>query len=66
MTEKEIAELQEAAWFNFEIIQAFDNWLISQGGLVCKHNEEDHGPTAVALDWIASVQDMLKKAAQKC
>ena len=61
MSEQEIAELQEAAWFNFEIIQAFDNWLISKGGLVLEHTEEKDGPTAVALNWIASIEAMLKK-----
>lgn len=60
MAEKEMADFKDAAWFNFEIIQAFDNWLISQGGFICDYNEEEHGPTAVALNWIATVQAMLK------
>jgi hypothetical protein len=52
----------KAARFNFELVQHFDNWLISQGHYVTTHSEEEHGDKAVALNWIASVEQMVRAA----
>ncbi|ABM32264.1 hypothetical protein [Paracidovorax citrulli] len=60
-----LAQAEDAAEHNFNIIHAFDNWLLEQGHYQCPHTEDADGAMAPVLNWIASVNAMVAARARQ-